>query len=439
MRTIWPSKDIDVGHSGFTTFNTKSKCSYINKCLTTQIKINDYVFSSSKKKLIMQYRKMGNLDWKGSALGFGCMRFPSKKVLFWKKVDEEEAIRILRYGIDQGINYIDTAYGYHLGKSEVIVGKALQNGYREKVHLVTKCPMWKIRKAEDFDKYLRIQLDRLQTDHLDIYLFHALGKKRFELIKELNLIKKMEEAKAKGLIKHIGFSFHDNFQVFKEIVDYYHWDVCLVQHNYMDTMNQATSEGLKYAASKGLAVNIMEPLRGGRLANPSAEIKAIMETSPVKRTPVDWALQFLWNKPEVSVVLSGMGSMEQLQANLISAEKSGINSLTAEENKILEKVADLFRKQILVNCTGCEYCLPCPNGVKISQNFSLINNYSMNKNLKAAQKEYTKLLKENGTADACVECGKCVDVCPQSIEIPSMLKKVQQVLGNKQSLSEVFK
>jgi predicted aldo/keto reductase-like oxidoreductase len=386
----------------------------------------------------MQYRKMGRLEWDVSALGFGCMRLPTKKMLFLKKVDVTEAIRIIRYGIVHGINYIDTAFGYHGGKSEVIVGQALKDGYRDKVHLVTKLPMWKVRKTEDFDKYLQIQLDRLQTDHLDVYLFHGLNKKRFQQIKDLNLIAKMEEAKKRGLIKHIGFSFHDNYQTFKEIIDFYHWDVCLVQHNYTDTAQQATSEGLKYAHEKGVGVVIMEPLRGGRLANPNAEVKALMDGSGVTRTPVDWALQFLWNKPEISCVISGMGSFDQVQQNLASAEKSGINSLSEKENQTLTKIAEIFRQQIIIPCTNCEYCLPCPNGVQIPRNFALINNLKTGKPLKTAQKEYARIVKENGAAAACVECGKCLELCPQAIPIPDTLKKVERVLSKGETLDSVF-
>ncbi|MEJ2447636.1 MAG: aldo/keto reductase, partial [Anaerolineales bacterium] len=240
----------------------------------------------------MQYRKMGSLDWEVSALGFGCMRLPSRKFSLMG-ADKEESKRIIRYGIDRGINYIDTAWPYHLGESEKIVGESLQDGYRERVKLVTKLPMFLVYRTSDFDRFLDVQLDRLQTDHIDIYLFHALNKKTFERVKQLGLIEKMEQAKRQGRIHHIGFSFHDTFPVFKEIIDYYDWDMAQIQYNYMDTCVQATTEGLEYAYSKGIAVVIMEPVKGGTLADPPREAAAVMEDAEIERTPVDWALQFL--------------------------------------------------------------------------------------------------------------------------------------------------
>lgn len=392
------------------------------------------------KLLIMLYKKFGKLDWNISLLGLGCMRLPGKKVLFWKLADETKAVEMIRYAIDSGINYIDTAYSYHAGKSEIIVGKALKNGYREKVKLVTKLPIWKVKKAEDFDRLLNEQLKKLDVPYLDLYLFHALNKDRFELIKKLDLIKKMEQAKEKGLIKAIGFSFHDSFKVFKEIVDYYPWDACLVQHNYVDADIQATSEGIKYAHSKGLAVVIMEPLKGGRLANPSEEILKIMEKSPVKRTPPDWALQFLFNKPEINVVISGMGSKQMVDENIKSVESFQKQPLTEEEKKILDEITKVFKKNIVIPCSGCNYCQPCPSGVAIPRIFSMVNDVYSTKNLKKYQKAYQKLTKEklklnadktNGNAELCVKCRKCVNECPQGIDIPTELQKAHDLLTGK--------
>ncbi|MHA1340550.1 MAG: aldo/keto reductase [Promethearchaeota archaeon] len=403
----------------------------------------------------MKYRKMGkNIKEEASALGFGAMRLPWKKFLFLKRfrIDEEEAIRMIRYAIDHGVNYIDTAYSYMGKKSEIVVGKALKDGYREKVKfLVTKLPMWKVKTREDFDKFLNEQLSKLDTDYLDIYLFHGLNKKRFELIKKLKLIEKMEQAKKEGKIRYFGFSFHDSLNVFKEIIDYYDWDVCQIQYNYMDaaTNFQAETEGLKYAASKGIAVVIMEPLRGGKLANPPLEVRKIMDSSPIKRTPPDWALQFLWNKPEVSVVLSGMSTMQQVIENIQSAENSGINSLTAEELEILDKIANIYKKSIIIPCTKCNYCLEvCENGVAIPEIFDILNNYVANHDLKKAKKRFSKLVKEeskvdkennNGAPDLCIKCRKCVAQCPQSIDIPEMLEKVSLAIEKGQSIDQIFK
>ena len=392
------------------------------------------------------------IKWEGSALGYGAMRLPWKGFLFIKKVkpEEEEAIKIIRHAIDNGVNFIDTAYGYMGRKSENIVGKALKDGYRENIYLQTKCPMWKVKKTEDVLKLLDEQLERLQEDYLDIYLFHGLNKKRFEnQIKKLNLIPEMEKAKKAGKIKHIGFSFHDNFEAFKEIVDFYDWDVCLVQMNIMDTNNQATIEGLKYAADKGIAVNIMEPLRGGKLANPSDEIIKIFDGAKDKRTPVDWALQFMWNKPYVSTVFSGMGSMQMVKENLASADKSGINSLSDDDNQMLEKVAELYRKLTIIPCTKCNYCLDgCIQGVNIPQVFDILNGFSNDKNLKKAKKKYKKLIKDatkvnkdnkQGGPEVCTKCNSCLELCPQEIDIPDILEKVKRVIDGEEKLQDVFK
>jgi predicted aldo/keto reductase-like oxidoreductase len=399
----------------------------------------------------MQVRKMGSkIDWEVSALGFGAMRLPKK----FGRVDEEEAIRILRYGIDRGINYVDTAWPYHGGKSEVIVGKALQDGYREKVHLVSKLPMWSVKETEDFDKFLNKQLEKLQTDHLDIYLFHGLNKARFEKIKSLNLIPKAVQAKMEGKIKHFGFSFHDSVSVFKEIIDFYDWDCCQIQYNYMDTGIQATTEGLKYAHEKGIAVIIMEPVKGGTLAKPPQEALDIMDKSSVKRKPVDWALQFLWNRPEVAVVLSGMSNFQQVKENCDSADNSGIDTLTLEESKIVDELAEFFISKTAVPCTSCQYCMPCPNGVNIPENFSTVNNIALsfgNSLGSIVQRirfrfKYRKMPKNKeqtdgkatGRASMCIDCGVCVPKCPQNINIPVELSKVVQVIEKRKKITKIF-
>ena len=318
---------------------------------------------------------MGSLGWDVSALGFGAMRLP---MIDQSNVNEEEAIKMIRYAIDNGVNYIDTAYPYHNGESEVIVGKALMDGYREKVHLTTKLPMWLVKKTDDFEVYLNEQIERLQTKP-DIYLFHGLNKNRLEKIKKLNLIKKMEEARANKLFQYIGFSFHDNLEVFKEIIDYYKWDCCQIQYNYLDIEYQAGTEGLKYAASKNIAVIVMEPIRGGKLAIPDnkletkPEIKEVLDTSRIKRTMANWALQFVWNHPEVSVVLSGMSSMPQVEENVESANKAGSDILTEEELQTISQLRKSYDRYTLVNCTSCRYCLPCPNGVSIPWVIRLLN------------------------------------------------------------------
>ena len=398
----------------------------------------------------MQYRRMGSLDWEVSALGFGCMRLPSRRFNPIRP-EVEESIRIIRRGIDLGINYIDTAWPYHLGESERILGQVLQDGYRNRVHLVTKLPMFMVRRTEDFDRYLNTQLQRLQTDYPDLYLFHAMNAGAFEKMKRLGLIEKMEEAKRQGRIGHVGFSFHDTSLVFKEIVDHYSWDMAQIQYNYMDTGIQATTEGLRYAHSKGIAVVIMEPLKGGTLANPPEDALDIMKSAEADRTPVDWALQFLWNRPEVSVVLSGMGSMQMVEENCASADKSGIASLDAEEEEIIARLAEMYRSKTLVPCTACRYCMPCPASVNIPQNFAILNNASMARKgwmrlrlrsgYRKLAKTKDKLNQENpnGNASLCVRCGQCLSKCPQQINIPEELEKAHAILGKRGKISDYYR
>jgi len=398
----------------------------------------------------MKYRKLGSTGFKVSALGLGCMRLPTKKIMPLQ-VDNTKSIRLIKSAVDKGINYIDTAWVYHFGASEKVVGIALKNGYREKVHLVTKSPLFIVNKTEDFDKFLNKQLRRLQTDYLDTYLFHAMNKSGLEKIKKYHLIEKMLQAKKNGKIKYVGFSFHDTLPVFKEIVDYYDWDIVQIQYNYMDTAIQATTEGLKYAAGKGMAVVIMEPLKGGKLANPPAEALKIIKKSRIKRSPVDWAFQYLWNLPEVSVVLSGMGSVKMLNENCDSADKSGIGSLNEEDLAVIETLTQIYRKNILVPCTSCKYCLPCPSGVNIPQNFAIINNLALeNSKLRRwlYKRDYKKMAnhskklnkdKSNGNASLCINCGICLEKCPQNINIPVELKKINAIFKKGEKINDIYK
>ncbi|MEW8996739.1 MAG: aldo/keto reductase [Thermoanaerobacter sp.] len=370
----------------------------------------------------MQYRQFGKLNIAISALGFGLMRLPAIDNDN-SKIDEAEAIRMIRYAIDNGVNYIDTAWPYHGGNSEIVAGKALKDGYREKTFLATKLPTWLINEKEDMDKYLNEQLKKLQTDYIDFYLLHALDKSKWENMKRVDALSWAEKKKQEGKIRHIGFSFHDEYPVFQEIVDYYDkWDFCQIQYNYIDIDVQAGEKGLKYAASKGLGVVIMEPIRGGRLANPPKAVQDIWDTAKVKRTPAEWALQWLWNQPEVSVVLSGMSTFEQLKENIESAKRSGINTLTKEELEIVSKVRNKYKELSPIACTGCNYCMPCPNGVNIPRNFELYNEAHMYNIYEANRKAYKDL--GDAKASSCIECGTCESVCPQHLTIIDYLKEV---------------
>ena len=397
----------------------------------------------------MQYRSFGSTGFKVSALGLGTMRLPLSKFIP-QKVNVSKSIRLMRHAVDSGINYFDTGWPYHLGQSERIIGKALQDGYREKVHLVTKLPMFFISREAEFDFYLNSSLKRLQTDHIDTYLFHAFSKNTFERMKKLNLLDKMKKARDEGKIKNIGFSFHDTLPVFKEIVDYFDWDIVQIQYNYMDTVLQAGRAGLEYAAAKNMAIVIMEPLKGGQLANPPQEAKNVMAASGIDHSPVDWALQYLWDRPEVSCVISGMGDIKMINENCVSAERSGIGSLSQNELKVIDQLVDIYRKSILVPCTDCKYCMPCPFGVNIPLHFATLNHQTIERRFYYrffVRRSYSALIKNkkrlnksktNGHASLCTECGACIPKCPQGINIPVELKKTLDVLDKRKNIGDVF-
>jgi predicted aldo/keto reductase-like oxidoreductase len=380
----------------------------------------------------MQYRDFGKLDWKASALGFGCMRLPTTDgERLSPNIIEDEAVRMIRHAIDNGVNYLDTAYPYHGGQSEIVVGKALLGGYREKVRLATKLPVWMVVSPADFDRLLDEQLQKLQTDHIDFYLLHALSKSRWQdIVLKHKLLDKAAAALADGRIRHLGFSFHDDYEGFEEIVNGSDlWDFCQIQYNYMDTENQAGTRGLKLAASKGLAVAIMEPLLGGRLVDPPTDIREAMGRFPIRRSPAEWALDWLWNQPEVSVVLSGMSSMEQVEENLRFADASRIGAFGEAEQKLIEEVREKYRARTVIPCTKCGYCMPCPNGVNIPGNFEFFNYAHLFDDLTGARFKYQVFLKTEQRSGSCVDCGICEELCPQKIPISDWMPKVTALLG----------
>ena len=377
----------------------------------------------------MQYRRFGKLDWRVSALGFGCMRFPLKGEKP-SDIDEPEATRMLHYAIDQGVNYVDTAYPYHGGNSEWVVGRALKGEYRNKVRLATKLPCWKVEAAADFDRFLNEQLEKLQTDHIDFYLLHALNGRSWPKMRDLDVLEWAEKAIADGRIGHIGFSFHDKYEVFQEIVDAYEgWTFCQIQYNYMDIENQAGTKGLRHAASKGLAVVIMEPLLGGRLVDPPPPAQTLWDVAAKKRAPADWALQWLWHQPEVSVVLSGMSAMQQVEENVASGAASEINGLTEEELALVARVRQKYQELGPIPCTKCEYCMPCPNGVNIPRNFEVYNEGVMYDKPGEARKVYNLWMAEDQRASECIQCRQCEEQCPQGISISEWMVRVHKVLG----------
>jgi len=377
----------------------------------------------------MQYRSFGRLDWKPSALGFGAMRLPILDNDSGR-IDEPLATRMIRKAIDAGVNYVDTAWPYHKGQSETFVGRVLQDGYRDKVKLATKMPCWLIESSDQFDQYLDQQLERLQTDHIDFYLLHALNKTTWPKVRDLGVLDWAEKAIADGRIRHLGFSFHDTLAVFKEIVDAHDWTFCQIMYNYMDIEFQAGREGLRYAAGKGMAVVVMEPLRGGSLTRLAPDAVAeLWASAPTQRAQADWALQWLWHQPEVSLLLSGMSEMRHVEENVASAAGSGVGSLSSDELALVDRVSQAYRSLSPIPCTDCKYCMPCPSGVTIPRIFSIYNNYKMYGNEEGAKRSYNQFTKPENRADLCVECGQCEAACPQQIGIIDWLKEVHAFLA----------
>ena len=380
----------------------------------------------------MNYRRFGKINWKVSALGFGAMRLPIIDADA-SRINEPEAIRMIRYAIDHGVNYVDTAYVYHRGKSESVVGKALKDGYREKTRLATKLPTWMVNSQQDMDHYLEEQLSRLQTESLDFYLLHGLSKNLWMKLKKLNVLDWIEQKLHEGAFSHIGFSFHDEYAVFKDILDTYDgWDFCQIQYNYVDTDFQAGTIGLKYAASKGLAVVIMEPIAGGRLAiTPPKQIQAIWDSSDIKRTPAAWALKWVWNQPEVSVVLSGMSTMQQVKENVETANHSAPGDLTPKELALIEQVKRKYSAIGFAACTGCRYCLPCPEGVNIPEIMALYNEYYVKNRSDEIERKYWEHITPESQAKRCTRCGKCEELCPQKLPVRNILAEAAFIFEQK--------
>jgi hypothetical protein len=379
----------------------------------------------------MQFRKFGKLDWNASVLGFGCMRLPTTDGNpHGPNIQEAEAVRMIRHALDRGVNYFDTAYVYHEGRSETVLGKALR-GHRDRAKIATKCPVWAIQNEADFDRILNEQLSRLQTDHIDFYLLHALNKSRWnEIVLKQDLLAKAGAAMGDGRIRHLGFSFHDNYESFPDIINGFdHWTFCQIQYNYMDTENQAGAKGLALAAARGLAVVVMEPLLGGRLANPPSAIRQVIERSSVKRSPADWALQWLWNQPEVTVVLSGMSNLQQVDANVESASHARSHSFQAADLAVITDLQQKYRERAAIPCTKCSYCMPCPNGVDIPGNFEIYNEAFLHEDIPGARFKYQIFIPEAARASVCIACHECEDKCPQNIPISEWMPKVHALLG----------
>ena len=375
----------------------------------------------------MQYRKFGGLNWEVSALGFGAMRLP----IIGKdssKINEKHAIKMIRYAIDNGVNYLDTAYVYHRGNSEVTVGKALKDGYREKIRLATKMPVRLVEKQEDLDAFFNTHLERLQTDYIDFYLLHGMRKSRWAQVDEFDILGWAEEKLDEGKIHYLGFSFHDNLQLFKEIIDAHDWTFCQIQLNYMDSEYQAGLDGLRYAADKGLAVVVMEPIKGGKLAvTPPKEVMEIWDRAENTRTPAEWALQWVWNQSEVSLALSGMSELKHVEENVMYAERSGPGILTDDELALYEEVKDAYNRLGFVGCTACQYCMPCPEGVDIPTILGYYNEYHLSGGSEQVKTKYWENIGVDNHASVCIACGNCEDKCPQQLPIRKFMNEAVRI------------
>ena len=388
----------------------------------------------------MQYRPFGKDKRKLSILGFGTMRLPTNNGKMSGKVDEKEAERIIKYGIDHGINYIDTAKIYHGGQCEAILGRILQDGYREKVTIATKLPTWEIESIKDANRIFDEQRRDLKTEKIDVYLIHNLQR----IFRDIHFGNRLAdwawEKKEKGEIDYVGFSLHDDFAFFKEIVDSFdRWDMCMLQYNYADDTVQAGTAGVEYAAQKGISMAIMEPLLGGALANPAGKMGQLFasRTGNARPGPVELALRWLWNRPDIVTVLSGMSSFEQVKQNIEFAKKGTVGNLTAEELDFIGLLQDAYHESQPIKCTKCGYCVKdCPVGVDIPYNFELYNNYVSTVALEGGTPKETPLFKliyqsemPEIRADRCTNCGDCEPVCPQNLPIRELLAQMHKALG----------
>ena len=376
----------------------------------------------------MKYRTMGKLGIRSSAFGLGCMRF-NGAASGDSVIDEEKAISLIRRAIDGGVTYLDTAYIYLDKTSEIVLGKALRDGYREKVTIATKMPMEYVHDRAEMEALLESELKKLQTDHIDFYLMHGINKAKWEYFKSIGAPEFFEEMKRAGKIRYRCFSFHGPYEDFEYILNDWDWDMVQIQYNFMDVNNQAGTKGLKLAGEKGIPVVIMEGLLGGRLSKAPANVQALYDAFPVKRSAVEWAFRWLCNHPEVSVVLSGCNEADQIDEYLRIFDTVEPGIMSEEERKLMEDVRAAYLSRTKIGCTGCRYCMPCPNGVNIPGVFSVWNSVSLYDTDPKWNWDLRQIKEKGHGADNCVACGACEAACPQHLNIIESLQTAWQELN----------
>ena len=379
----------------------------------------------------MKYRTFEKTGEQVSLLGFGTMRLPVIKGNY-SKIDEKEAIRMIRSAIDRGVNYVDTAYMYHDGNSEVVTGKALKDGYRKKVMLADKMPVWMAKSEEDVERIFNDQLKRLDTDCIDMYLVHNITAPVWKRVLKFHTLEFLEKKKAEGKIKHIGFSFHDEYEVFEDVIKAYPWDFCQIQLNYMDADFQAGVKGLKLAGSLNIPVIVMEPLKGGKLTDKLPDsIKAFWDQAAVKRTPAEWALRWAADFPEVLTILSGMSSMDQVDENIRILNEADPNSLSKEEHEIIDRVAEEYNHLIQYSCTGCKYCMPCPVQVDIPGVIGYYNDWHLFGGNQKVMDDFFMWIPAKSRPSVCESCKACEGHCPQQLPVSEIMAKAAALFESK--------